>query len=103
MSEVREVPLFFQKLGLEWFYRLISEPKRIRRQLVLPRFVEWGTLPICKPVWTESECDYSLEYGINDLVWPLVTPRVTFLLDCRRYGLANVSGIRQTLMLNLRI
>lgn len=36
---VKRAPLLFQKSGLEWFYRLITEPKRIRRQMVLPVFV----------------------------------------------------------------
>lgn len=35
---VRRAPLVFQKIGLEWFYRLIKEPSRFRRQLVLPKF-----------------------------------------------------------------
>jgi N-acetylglucosaminyldiphosphoundecaprenol N-acetyl-beta-D-mannosaminyltransferase len=32
-------PLVWQRLGLEWLYRLLSEPKRFRRQLALPYFV----------------------------------------------------------------
>ena len=32
-------PLIFQRLGLEWFYRLLREPWRWRRMLALPRFV----------------------------------------------------------------
>ena len=32
-------PKFFQKLGLEWFYRLIKEPKRIGRMMKLPKFL----------------------------------------------------------------
>ena len=32
-------PLMFQTLGLEWLYRLIKEPARFKRQLVLPKFV----------------------------------------------------------------
>lgn len=32
-------PLIFQKLHLEWFYRLISQPQRLLRQTALPRFV----------------------------------------------------------------
>jgi len=35
---VKRAPLLFQKSGLEWFYRLVTEPKRLRRQLVLPVF-----------------------------------------------------------------
>lgn len=31
-------PKVFIKLNLEWFYRLLSEPSRFRRQLALPKF-----------------------------------------------------------------
>jgi len=31
-------PESFQKLGLEWLYRLIKEPRRFRRMLALPKF-----------------------------------------------------------------
>jgi N-acetylglucosaminyldiphosphoundecaprenol N-acetyl-beta-D-mannosaminyltransferase len=34
----KRAPKIFRNLGLEWFYRLISEPKRARRMLVLPKF-----------------------------------------------------------------
>ncbi|MCQ6278674.1 WecB/TagA/CpsF family glycosyltransferase [Bacillus sp. EB600] len=36
---VKRAPVFWQKMNLEWFYRLIQEPKRWRRMLVLPLFV----------------------------------------------------------------
>ena len=36
---VKRAPDIFIKLGLEWFYRLIKEPKRITRQIVLPVFM----------------------------------------------------------------
>lgn len=36
---VKRAPAAFQKLGLEWFYRLIREPWRIRRMAVLPQFL----------------------------------------------------------------
>jgi len=32
-------PLWVQKIGLEWFYRLICEPQRFRRQIRLPHFL----------------------------------------------------------------
>jgi len=35
---VKRAPEFWQKLSLEWFYRLISQPNRIKRQKVLPLF-----------------------------------------------------------------
>jgi len=37
-GNVKRAPVIWQKLGLEWLYRLISEPKRIKRQWVLPLF-----------------------------------------------------------------
>lgn len=38
-GNVKRAPLFFRKLGLEWFYRLMSDPKRFKRQLALPKFL----------------------------------------------------------------
>ncbi|MFQ9697040.1 MAG: WecB/TagA/CpsF family glycosyltransferase [Zhenhengia sp.] len=36
---VKRAPEFFQKVGLEWFYRLMMQPTRAKRMLVLPKFV----------------------------------------------------------------
>lgn len=38
-GKVNRAPKAFQRLGLEWFYRLIQEPSRIKRQMALPKFV----------------------------------------------------------------
>lgn len=38
-GEKKRAPEFFQKAGLEWFYRLIKEPNRIKRQWKLPFFL----------------------------------------------------------------
>ncbi|MDP4179971.1 MAG: WecB/TagA/CpsF family glycosyltransferase [Bacillota bacterium] len=35
----KRAPEFFQKHGLEWFYRLCKEPWRYKRMLDLPRFI----------------------------------------------------------------
>lgn len=35
---VKRAPAIWQKLNLEWFYRLLSQPSRWRRMLVLPQF-----------------------------------------------------------------
>lgn len=35
---VKRAPAIFRCTGLEWLYRLISEPKRLKRQIVLPLF-----------------------------------------------------------------
>jgi N-acetylglucosaminyldiphosphoundecaprenol N-acetyl-beta-D-mannosaminyltransferase len=36
---VKRAPLIWQKMNLEWLYRLLQEPSRWRRMLVLPLFV----------------------------------------------------------------
>lgn len=36
---VKRAPVIFQNLGLEWFYRLVKEPSRFKRMLVLPKFL----------------------------------------------------------------
>jgi len=35
----KRAPLWMQKRGLEWLYRYLQEPKRIKRSFLLPRFV----------------------------------------------------------------
>ncbi|WFA09133.1 WecB/TagA/CpsF family glycosyltransferase [Tissierella sp. Yu-01] len=35
----RRAPEIYIKLGLEWLYRLMKEPSRIKRQIVLPKFL----------------------------------------------------------------
>jgi len=36
---VPRAPVFWQKIGMEWFYRLLCEPSRWRRQMILPKFM----------------------------------------------------------------
>jgi len=38
-GNVKRAPVFFRRLGLEWLYRIIKEPKRIKRSLSLPLFL----------------------------------------------------------------
>lgn len=38
-GNVKRAPDIFIKFGLEWFYRLIKEPKRFFRMLALPKFM----------------------------------------------------------------
>ncbi len=38
-GKVRRAPVVWQKLGLEWLYRLIREPRRIKRMIKLPLFI----------------------------------------------------------------
>ncbi len=37
-DKVKRAPDIFCKLGLEWFYRLIKQPTRIKRMMQLPKF-----------------------------------------------------------------
>ena len=37
-GNLKRAPKFFIKFGLEWFYRLICDPKRIGRMMKLPKF-----------------------------------------------------------------
>ena len=45
---VKRAPLWMQKAGLEWSYRLICQPSRLIRMLALPRFV----LRVLHAAWT---------------------------------------------------
>lgn len=38
-NRVKRAPSFYQKAGLEWFYRLMKEPRRFLRVLKLPKFI----------------------------------------------------------------
>lgn len=38
-GKIRRAPVWIQKIGMEWFWRLCREPKRIKRQLVLPVYL----------------------------------------------------------------
>ncbi|WP_297200573.1 lipopolysaccharide N-acetylmannosaminouronosyltransferase [uncultured Pluralibacter sp.] len=40
-GRVKRAPRVWQKLGLEWLYRLLSQPSRITRQLRLLRYLRW--------------------------------------------------------------
>ena len=40
---VKRAPEIYIKLKLEWFYRLIKEPKRLKRMMKLPKFI-FGTI-----------------------------------------------------------
>lgn len=42
-GELKRAPGWLRKMGLEWFYSLMMEPSRFKRQLVLPKFV-WKVL-----------------------------------------------------------
>ncbi|WP_438315144.1 WecB/TagA/CpsF family glycosyltransferase [Sporosarcina sp. FA9] len=38
-GNVQRAPAFYRKFGLEWLYRLLKEPSRGKRQLLLPQFL----------------------------------------------------------------
>ena len=41
-GRIPRAPKLFQKIGLEWLWRLLREPSRIRRQVSLLKFI-WIT------------------------------------------------------------
>ncbi|MYL34263.1 WecB/TagA/CpsF family glycosyltransferase [Pontibacillus yanchengensis] len=38
-GHVKRAPAPFRKVGMEWLYRLATDPKRIKRQMALPKFL----------------------------------------------------------------
>jgi N-acetylglucosaminyldiphosphoundecaprenol N-acetyl-beta-D-mannosaminyltransferase len=42
-GDLKRAPKIVRKMGMEWLYSLIKEPKRIKRQMELPKFV-WKVL-----------------------------------------------------------
>jgi len=40
-GHVKRAPKVWQNLGLEWLYRLLSQPTRIKRQIKLLRYLSW--------------------------------------------------------------
>ena len=42
-GDLKRAPLAWRKMGMEWLYSLVKEPKRFKRQLELPKFV-WKVL-----------------------------------------------------------
>jgi N-acetylglucosaminyldiphosphoundecaprenol N-acetyl-beta-D-mannosaminyltransferase len=38
-GNVKRAPAIFRKVGLEWLYRLLKEPVRLKRQIILPKFL----------------------------------------------------------------
>jgi len=42
-GDLKRAPKVWRKMGMEWLYSLIKEPKRIKRQVVLPKFI-WKVL-----------------------------------------------------------
>ena len=38
-GNVKRAPILLRKLGLEWFYRLLTQPRRLKRMLKLPMFL----------------------------------------------------------------
>lgn len=38
-GNTKDTPEIYRKVGLEWLYRLVKNPSRIKRQLVIPKFM----------------------------------------------------------------
>ena len=38
-GKIKRAPKVFQKLGIEWLWRLFKEPTRIKRMIQLPKYL----------------------------------------------------------------
>ncbi len=50
----RLAPAAVRRAGLEWLWRLVREPSRLRRQMALPAFA-WAILTARAPLWDDAE------------------------------------------------
>jgi N-acetylglucosaminyldiphosphoundecaprenol N-acetyl-beta-D-mannosaminyltransferase len=50
---VRLAPQAIRRIGLEWLWRLLREPTRLRRQMALPAF-GWTILTAKAPLWDDA-------------------------------------------------
>lgn len=50
-GNVKIAPAFIRKIGMEWLYRLVKEPKRFKRQLDIPKF-------LMKIIFTKNAVEY---------------------------------------------
>lgn len=53
-GEINRAPVFIQKIGLEWVFRLINQPWRIKRQLKLITFLSLVLQERCQQVWKKK-------------------------------------------------
>lgn len=53
-GEIKRAPVFIQKIGLEWLFRLINQPWRIKRQLKLISFLSLVIQERCQQVWKKK-------------------------------------------------
>ena len=58
-DNIRRAPKFFRKNGLEWFYRLVSEPKRLWRRYLVE------DLPIFLLLWKQKKGTYKNPFEIK--------------------------------------
>ena len=47
-TNVRRAPFFFRKLGFEWFFRILSQPKRVNIKSLIAIF--WILIPLLKSI-----------------------------------------------------
>jgi N-acetylglucosaminyldiphosphoundecaprenol N-acetyl-beta-D-mannosaminyltransferase len=55
-GSAKRAPALFRKTGMEWFFRLLAEPDRLRRQMALPLF----TMEILRALVAARKRDYVL-------------------------------------------
>lgn len=69
-GRVKRAPLLFRSMHLEWFYRLLSQPRRIVRQTALPMFAyqvlksKFTRRPVQQPIFCVPTA--SVSRGLSD-------------------------------------
>jgi N-acetylglucosaminyldiphosphoundecaprenol N-acetyl-beta-D-mannosaminyltransferase len=38
-GKIKRAPVWIQKIGMEWLWRLILQPSRIKRQMAIPKYI----------------------------------------------------------------
>ena len=54
-GQLKRAPLWMQKTGIEWLYRVIQEPKRIPRLWVIPYFFYMLLVEKFKMIFSRKE------------------------------------------------
>ena len=52
-GNIKRAPMWIQKIGMEWFWRLLKQPSRIIRMMAIPKFMLklFFTKDITKSKW----------------------------------------------------
>jgi N-acetylglucosaminyldiphosphoundecaprenol N-acetyl-beta-D-mannosaminyltransferase len=126
---MRRAPVWMQKTGLEWIFRLVQEPRRLFRRYAVGMWVfGWailgqlrqlraGRATRARAAATITPVKHSVSWRVklpvrldaaavttNDAVWSqLLTPPAHVLLDCSGVGFVDSTGVALLVRLQKRV